>query len=66
MRHAFTGRLFRRTYPWLPLLVLGGQVLIRQGTARDRWRCWGLLAQIDFASLIAIAMDVMQPEFWLT
>jgi hypothetical protein len=61
------GRLLRRSYPWLPLLLLGSRTLIRLNASshRDRLRCWWLLYRIDFANLLAIAMEMIQPEYWL-
>ncbi len=57
----------RRTYPWIPLAI----VLWRAAgaTGRDRLRAqikfWKLYSRIDFAGLLAIAMELIQPEFWV-
>lgn len=60
-------RLLRRTYPWLPLLLLGSRTLMGLNVLpdRDRLRCWYLLYRIDFANLLAIAIELIQPEYWL-
>lgn len=59
-------RTVRLTYPWLPLLVMGWRTLVMSGTDRDRAqvRFWVLLNRVDFANLLAIALEMIQPEYW--
>jgi len=59
-------RVVRRTYPWLPLVI----ALWRMATSTDahriraQLRFWILYSRIDFANLLAIAIDLIQPEYW--
>jgi len=59
-------RTVRLTYPWLPLLIVGWRTLKASGLDRDRAqvRFWLLLNRIDFANLWAIALEMIQPEYW--
>ncbi|ODG97947.1 hypothetical protein A4S05_11170 [Nostoc sp. KVJ20] len=59
-------RLIRYTYPWLPLLITVWHIIRLTGIDRCRAqvRFWILLSRIDFASLIALVGDLIQPEFW--
>lgn len=56
----------RLTYPWLPLVIILWRMAISTGVNRSRaqMRFWMLLARIDFANLLAIAIDMTQPEYW--
>lgn len=58
--------IIRLTYPWLPLLITLWRIIRLTGIDRCRAqvRFWILLSRIDFASLIALASDLIQPEFW--
>ncbi|MFN6452923.1 MAG: hypothetical protein RM022_012040 [Nostoc sp. EfeVER01] len=58
--------IIRLTYPWLPLLITLWRIIRLTGIDRCRAqvRLWILLSRIDFASLIALASDLIQPEFW--
>ncbi|MBD2731949.1 hypothetical protein H6G96_38240 [Nostoc sp. FACHB-892] len=58
--------IIRLTYPWLPLLITLWRIIRLTGIDRCRAqvRFWILLNRIDFASLIALASDLIQPEFW--
>ncbi|YAF94091.1 MAG: hypothetical protein AB3A66_15860 [Nodularia sp. CChRGM 3473] len=60
-------RLIRHTYPWLPLLIQARRVIFSCGThqIREQVRFWRLFYRLDFASLLAIAIDLIQPEFWV-
>ncbi|EKQ71285.1 hypothetical protein OsccyDRAFT_0146 [Leptolyngbyaceae cyanobacterium JSC-12] len=59
-------RAMRLTYPWLPLLIMGWRTLKASGLDRDHTqvRFWLLLNRIDFANLWAIALEMIQPEYW--
>lgn len=59
-------RTIRLTYPWLPLAIALWRMLIYTGVQRSRAqvRFWILLTQIDFANLLAIALEMAQPEYW--
>lgn len=58
--------IIRLTYPWLPLLITLWRIIRLTGIDRCRAqvRLWILLSRIDFASLIALASELIQPEFW--
>ncbi|HEY9803296.1 MAG TPA: hypothetical protein V6D25_23330 [Leptolyngbyaceae cyanobacterium] len=60
-------RLLRNTYPWLSLLRQARRVMFSGGndTIRQQLRFWRLFYQVDFANLIAIAIELSQPEFWV-
>ncbi|MCG6133802.1 MAG: hypothetical protein MET45_03925 [Nostoc sp. LLA-1] len=60
-------RLIRRTYPWLPLIIQTRRVIFAcdNQQVREQVRFWRLFYQLDFAGLIAIAIDLIQPEFWV-
>lgn len=60
-------RMVRLTYPWLPLLIMGWRTLTTHGNQRNlaQVRFWLLFNRIDFANLIAIALDLIQPEYWV-
>jgi hypothetical protein len=59
-------RLLRRTYPWLPLCLQIGQIaLVCNLPDREQVRFWRLLVQVDFAELLAIVVELAQPEFWV-
>lgn len=59
-------RLLRRTYPWLPLLMQTVRILIACNPPyREQVRFWRLLIQVDYAELLAIVIDLAQPEFWV-
>jgi hypothetical protein len=59
-------RIIRLTYPWLPLAIMLWRMAISTGIHRSRARVrfWMLLTRIDFANLLAIALEMAQPEYW--
>lgn len=59
-------RLLRKTYPWLPLATTIWRIVFFQSSQRQReqLRFWLLVVKIDFANLIALAIDLCQPEYW--
>jgi len=59
-------RLLRRTYPWLPLATTVWRIVFDKSSQRqqEQLRFWMLLVKIDFANLIAMAIDLCQPEYW--
>lgn len=59
-------RIVRLTYPWVPLCVVGWKTITSAGIQRNlaQVRFWILLNRIDFANLLAIALDLIQPEYW--
>ncbi|MDX2213958.1 MAG: hypothetical protein SFY66_11790 [Oculatellaceae cyanobacterium bins.114] len=72
----FYWKTLRLTYPWGLLIVRLWSLLVVTGDGkqfplqRDRHsltqiRVWVLLAKIDFANLLAIAIELAQPEFWI-
>jgi len=60
-------QIVRRTYPWLPLVITLCRAACSRGNNRLRAqiRFWKLYSQINFANLLAIAIDLTQPEFWV-
>ncbi|MBD2342963.1 hypothetical protein H6G18_02215 [Anabaena subtropica FACHB-260] len=60
-------RLIRNTYPWLSLLIQARRVMFSCGNQkiREQVRFWQLFYRVDFASLLAIAIELIQPEFWV-
>ncbi|MEA5566704.1 hypothetical protein [Anabaena sp. UHCC 0399] len=60
-------RLIRKTYPWLSLVIQGRRVIFAASVEqmRERVRFWILFYKLDFANLLAIAIELIQPEFWL-
>lgn len=60
-------RLIRRTYPWLPLLIQARRVIFacNNQQVQEQVRFLRLFYQLDFANLIAIGIDLIQPEFWV-
>jgi hypothetical protein len=60
-------RLLRNTYPWLCLLIQARRVVFSCGyeQIRQKVRFWRLFYQVDFANLLAIAIELSQPEFWV-
>ncbi|MBD2355150.1 hypothetical protein H6G41_11050 [Tolypothrix sp. FACHB-123] len=63
----FWFRLLRQTYPCLSLLIQVRRVLLADGVEqiREKVRFWILFYKLDFANLLAIAIDFIQPEFWI-
>ncbi|MBD2089039.1 hypothetical protein H6F67_04115 [Microcoleus sp. FACHB-1515] len=63
----FRWRILRLTYPWLPLAIALWRIITATDTCRlrARLRFWKLYSRIDFANLLAIAHDMIQPEYWL-
>lgn len=59
-------RTIRLTYPWLPLAIALWRMAISTGVHRCRAqvRFWLLLTRIDCANLLAIAIEMAQPEYW--
>ncbi|AFY47838.1 hypothetical protein Nos7524_1980 [Nostoc sp. PCC 7524] len=60
-------RLIRKTYPWLSLVIQARRVIFASGVERMREQVqfWMLFYKLDFANLLAIAIDLIQPEFWV-
>lgn len=60
-------RLIRKTYPWLSLLIQAKRVLFAGSVEqmREQVRFWTIFYKLDFANLLAIAIDLIQPEFWV-
>ncbi|MGG6294091.1 hypothetical protein ACQ4M4_06670 [Leptolyngbya sp. AN02str] len=65
-------RYLRSTYPWIPLLLCVYDLAVCSVCAGDvshvdrvRVRFWRLWMRVDFASLLAIALELAQPEFWV-
>jgi hypothetical protein len=60
-------RLIRNTYPWLSLLIQTRRVIFSCGNhqIREQVRFWQLFYRLDFASLLAIAIELTQPEYWV-
>ncbi len=58
-------RTIRLTYPWLPLAMTLWRMVISTGVHRTRARIrfWMLLTRINFANLLAIAIEMAQPEY---
>ncbi|MBW4421357.1 MAG: hypothetical protein KME13_19355 [Myxacorys californica WJT36-NPBG1] len=60
-------RVVRLTYPWLPLVMtlwrIAGSTDIHRQRAQVRF--WILFSRIKFANLLAIAIDLIQPEYWV-
>jgi hypothetical protein len=56
----------RFTYPWLLLVITLWRIITSTGLNRSRAqvRFWILFSRIDFASLILLANDLIQPEYW--
>ncbi|WP_297080023.1 hypothetical protein [Thermoleptolyngbya sp. M55_K2018_002] len=59
--------MLRSSYPWGGLLLQLARLLWigNERRSRERLRLWRLWLRIDFANLLAIAIDLMQPEFWV-
>lgn len=58
-------RLLRKTYPWLPLAATVWRIAFKSSQRqREQIRFWLLVVKIDFANLIALAIDLCQPEYW--
>lgn len=60
-------RAVRLTYPWLPLALTLWRIVGSTDRRRHRAqvRFWRLYSRLDFADLLAIAIDLIQPEFWV-
>ncbi len=67
MLRKFRWRILRATYPWFSLVRTAGQLPGCTDIAKSRIqvRFWVLLLKIDFASLIAIALELLTPEYWV-
>ena len=59
-------RIIRLTYPWLPLAIMLWRMAISTDIHRSRARVrfWMLLTRIDFTNLLAIVIEMAQPEYW--
>jgi hypothetical protein len=59
-------RSVRFTYPWLSLVIILWRMAHSTDVERHRAqvRFWILVTRIDFANLLAIAIDMIQPEYW--
>ncbi len=60
-------RIVRFTHPWLSLALTLWRMAGSSGTARYRAqiRFWLLYSRIDVANLLAITIDLIQPEYWV-
>jgi hypothetical protein len=60
-------RLIRVTYPWVPIVITLWQMATRTDRYRSRAQVkfWRLYSRIDFATLLSIAIDLSQPEYWV-
>lgn len=64
-------RLFRRiarlTYPWLSLVINLWRIAHSTDVRRQRAqvRFWVRLSRIDFTNFLAIAINLIQPEYWV-
>jgi len=56
----------RLTYPWLSIAIILWRIIKSNGIYRSRAqvRFWILLSRIDFANLILLANELIQPEYW--
>lgn len=58
--------LLRKTYPWMHVVILVVMVTASRDTQqRQQIRLWRTLYNIDFSKLLAIAIELSQPEFWI-
>lgn len=59
--------IVRLTYPWVSLAIALWRMatLTELDRARAQVRFWILYHRINFANLLAIAIDLLQPEYWL-
>jgi len=59
-------RALRHTYPWLPLAFTLWHLALASDRpcSRVRLRFWRLYSRINFANLLAIGMELIQPEYW--
>ena len=59
--------MLRKTYPWMHLVLLGLQVLMVGHPQRQikQIQFWRTVYKIDFAALLTLVMEIVQPEFWL-
>ncbi|MFQ3618952.1 MAG: hypothetical protein SNJ57_19185 [Cyanobacteriota bacterium] len=60
--------MLRSTYPWGGLLWQLTRLVWVGGErrSRERLRLWRLWLRVDFANLLAIAIELAQPEFWVS
>jgi hypothetical protein len=58
--------ILRKTYPWMHIAILGWRV-IASGNPRSQQMAevWFRVYKIDFSQLLAIAIELSQPEFWI-
>ncbi|MCC5639086.1 hypothetical protein LC593_25300 [Nostoc sp. CHAB 5844] len=56
----------RFTYPWLPLAITLWRILKSHGIHRSRAqvRFWILFSRINFANIMLLANELIQPEYW--
>ncbi len=59
-------RIVRLTYPWLPLAIALWRIASSSGVHRThaKVKFWVLSSRINFANLLALAIDLLQPEYW--
>jgi hypothetical protein len=58
--------LLRKTYPWMHVVILVVMATASRDTQqRQQIRLWRTLDKIDFSGLLAIAIELSQPEFWI-
>ncbi|MBD2595917.1 hypothetical protein BCD64_11015 [Nostoc sp. MBR 210] len=59
-------QVIRCTYPWLSLAITLWRMIKSTGIHRSRAqvRFWILFSRIDFANLILLANELIQPEYW--
>lgn len=57
----------RFTYPWLSLAIIIWRISKSTGIYRYRAQVkfWILFSKIDFANLLLLANDLIQPEYWV-
>ena len=67
MLYKLLRRGVRLSYPWFSLVISLWGILYSTGRHRQRSeiRFWRLYSRIDFAKWLAIAYDLIQPEFWI-
>jgi hypothetical protein len=67
MQHGRSRRAFwllRTTYPWGHIIWRTARMM-RYQTSQHRVAWWFTVCQLDFATLLAWAIELTQPEFWL-
>lgn len=67
MFYKYYQKFVRLIYPWPWLFLTLGRILILKGVDRDRAvvRFWRLVLKLDFAGLVAMAIEMGQPIYWV-